>query len=131
MSLILSNTLVVGKKKYMDLARKLSYKSTHPKHKLGATIIKGSKILGLGFNKLRTDPLSPTPFHQIHAELDALNDKDTKDFRGSKIYVYRKLQNGEQALAKPCIYCQKELKRRGVKECIYTEDKDSVGQIFL
>ena len=119
------------KPKFFDLARKLSYKSTHKKHRLGAVIVRKDKILGIGFNQLKTSPKANTAYNQIHAEIDALKDRYNKNFNGATIYVYRELQNGSLGLAKPCIYCQEALKKKGIKQCFYTSDTNLFGILQL
>jgi len=108
------------KQKYFDLAKKLSFKSDH-RCKLGCVIIKKSKILGVGFNKLKTSPRSTHPYQMIHAELDAiLNVSDTNDLVNSELYIYRQTKDGILANSFPCVYCQYLLKNFKIKTVYYT-----------
>ena len=58
--------------KYFKLAKKQSEKSTHYQHKLGCVIVKNNRVLGLGFNKLKSHPKSPHAYSFIHAEFDSV-----------------------------------------------------------
>lgn len=107
-------------KKFFELAKKLSEKSTYC-HKLGAVITsKKGKILGIGFNTNKTHSRANTPFKTVHAEFDAMLDADEDDLLNSVIYVYRQHRNGELALSKPCECCETLLKDAGVKTVHYT-----------
>lgn len=110
------------KRKYFDLAQKLSLKSTHPKHQLGCVIVKKNEVIGLGFNKFKTHPKSPHPYQMIHAELDAMLGISREVLSGADVYVYRETKDGSQALAKPCAYCEAALKEVGIKNVYYTID---------
>jgi deoxycytidylate deaminase len=42
------------KNRFFDVAKAASKHSDHPAHKLGAVIVKGNKIISVGFNKNKT-----------------------------------------------------------------------------
>lgn len=109
------------KLKHFSLAKKLSKQSTHPKHQLGAVIIKGNTVLSIGFNKYKTSPRSNHPWAFIHAENSCLNSLD-KSAVGADIYVYRETKSGMLANSKPCKYCYQMLKRAGIRRVYYTVD---------
>lgn len=93
------------------------------RHQLGAVLVKGNKIISLGFNKAKTSiRRSSHPFNSIHSEMDALASALPFEIVGSTIYIYRELRNGQLANAKPCCYCEKVLKLAGVKKVCYTID---------
>jgi deoxycytidylate deaminase len=104
---------------YLAQAKKASKKSNHHRHQLGCVIAKGSEILGVGYNVLKTHPKSPNPFHQIHAEFMAYINADC-NVAGATAYVYRQLKNGFQAAAKPCPTCWKFLMDCGIKQVVYS-----------
>lgn len=110
------------KLKYFDLAKKLSLKSTHPKHQLGCVIVKKNEVVGIGFNKFKTHPKSNHPFQMVHAELDAILGTDKHVLENADVYVYRETKHGEQAMAKPCPYCESALRAVGVKNVYFTAD---------
>lgn len=108
------------KNKYFELAKKLSYKSSHPKHKLGCVIVNKNKIVSLGFNKIKTHPKSTARYNMLHAEIDALLGNSLNELKGSVAYVFRADKHGLEAMAKPCIECEKALREVGVCQVYYT-----------
>lgn len=104
---------------FLELARQASEKSDHHSHKLGCVIAKGSKVLGVGFNVLKTHPKSPHPFKSIHAEFMAAIKADMQ-IKGATVYVFRQQKNGSWATAKPCASCFEFLMNCGVKEVVYS-----------
>lgn len=107
-------------KKFFEIAKRLSKKSEHHRHHIGCVITNGSKLVGLGFNRLKTHTRSTHPFHSIHAELHAILGITVSDLRGSKVYVYRENFWGQLAMSKPCPTCHKMLQDLGVREVFYT-----------
>jgi deoxycytidylate deaminase len=108
--------------KFFKIAKILSLKSDHPKHKLGAVIVdKRGKILGRGFNLMKTHPHSNSYERRIHAEFSAILACKTP-VKGCSIYVYRGLKDGSIGLSKPCKYCLEMLKAHGIKEMYFTTE---------
>lgn len=95
--------------RFFELARKMSYKSQY-RHQMGSVIVQGKKVLGLGFNELKTHTKSPDPFQMKHCEFSAILNARREDFTGCEIYIYRQLKDENPAPAKPCINCFKMLK---------------------
>lgn len=56
--------------------------------------------------------------YHLHAEMDLLIKMGSQI--ADEIYVIRFRKNGEISMAKPCKYCQKYLRRYGVKRVRYT-----------
>lgn len=106
---------------FFNLAKKLSYKSDYPPHKLGAVIVKSSSIIGIGFNKTRTHPKARTRYKTIHAEMAAVLNSGLEDLSGCSIYVYRETKDGKLGLARPCVHCIEMLKQVGIKHVYYTD----------
>ncbi len=110
------------KKRYFEAAKKMSLRSTHHQHKLGCVIVNKNKIIGMGFNKLKTHPDSNHPYKSTHAEFHAIcNVLDVSMLKNADIYVYRATRNGKEALAKPCRYCEQLIRRHGIARIFYTE----------
>lgn len=116
--------------KWAQIAQKMS---THSKFKLGAVIVKNSKVISKGFNREgKTHPLlvkekqsfydsKPYLVENIHAEFHAIMRTVNKsDLKGSTIIVFRCTSDGTLALARPCNSCQLFLKKFGIKKMIYT-----------
>jgi len=109
------------KTNFFELAKKLSYKSDYPPHKLGAVVVRRNAILGIGFNKTKTHPKAKTRFKTIHAEMAAILNTQTEDLTGCSIYVYRETKDGKPALAKPCEYCLELIRQVGIKHIYYSD----------
>lgn len=105
--------------KFLTLAKQVSRKSDHHTHKMGCVIAKGSKILGCGFNVLKTHPKSPHKHKSIHAEfMAALN--AGYDIEGATAYVFRQQKDGTLAMARPCESCWRFLMDCGIKKVVYS-----------
>lgn len=114
--------------KFFELAKKQSEKSDHPKHQMGCVIVNKSKVLGFGYNTLKTDPNSPDPWKTTHAEFAAY--KNSNDIEGATVYVFRQQRNGRWANAKPCPSCLEFLSKTGIKRVYYTNG-DGYGFIKI
>lgn len=110
------------KEKFFHLCKKLSQHSDHHQHKLGAVIVKKNKILGIGFNKVKTHTKSPHKFNMLHAEISAILNTDPKDLEGSSIYVYRERKDGKLGNARPCIYCYQLIYKYKIKKIYYSSE---------
>jgi dCMP deaminase len=110
------------KTKFFDLAKRLSKFSEHHQHKLGAIITDKNRVVGLGFNKSKTNPKSPHKYKSHHAEFDAILNSERYDLRGCDIYVYRETRLGELAISFPCESCYNLLKSKGIKNVYYTDN---------
>jgi deoxycytidylate deaminase len=108
------------KMKFFNLAKRLSYKSDYHTHRLGAVIVRNNDVVGIGFNKRKTHPLSKTRFNNIHAELSAILNAGLESLEGCDIYVYRETRHGETAIARPCLHCLEMLKSLSVSRMYYT-----------
>lgn len=98
----------------------MSLKGEHWQHKVGAVIIKKNRIIGLGFNRMKTHPRSPHDYKFLHGEVDAILDCKREDLAGASIYVYREHKNGDLALSKPCKSCMNMLELLEVRDIFYT-----------
>ena len=113
--------------KYFELAKSMC-KFSNFKFKLGCVIVNKNKVIAMGHNSLKTHPRSPSFYKFLHAETHALIKSGRKELKGSDVYVARKLKNGNSALARPCIDCEKALLEAGV-ENIYFTDYMGYGKI--
>ena len=117
-------------------AQAASRLSDYPTHHLGAVITVGSRIVAVGYNTTKTNPIQKyynleRKFDyetknngMVHAEMACLIQTKNMDLDWTKaaIYVYREHKDGTPALAKPCPACQKALQERGIKNIYYTTD---------
>ena len=106
--------------KYISKAATLSLLSTHHTYKIGCVIVKHNKVLGMGYNKLKTHPMAPHEYKYTHAEFMAAY-KANNDIKGATVYVFRQQKSGQMACAKPCKSCWNYLLALGVKEVVYSD----------
>lgn len=93
-------------------------------HRHGAVVIKGGRVIGLGYNRYRNEPsdLWEDNTHiSIHAEVDAISRCSKEKLRGAIVYVARKGKCTEHKLSRPCPACHKKLVEAGVKRIVYTD----------
>lgn len=93
----------------------------------GAVLVKGGRVLAQGINKPKTNQFIETYAHHedctIHAEAHVILQVRKKiDLNGAKLYVARMRKNDKQpGISKPCIMCQKIIRRYGIKKVFYTD----------
>ena len=105
--------------KFLHLAKRASKRSEHHSHKIGCVITKRNRVIGTGFNMLRTHTKSPHSYKSIHAEFAAVINAGY-DVKGATAYVFRQQKNGAWAMSRPCEYCWKFLVGYGIKEVVYS-----------
>lgn len=111
------------KMKFFDLCKELKKHSNHKQHKMSSVIVRKNRVIGTGFNQLKTHSLSKHPFKSLHAEVHAvLKTTNKEDLEGAEIYIYRENRYGLPALAKPCPYCLALLKEVGIKRMHYSNN---------
>lgn len=111
-------------KKALQQAEKSTYK-----HRLGACISIGRKVLGVGYNKVnrhqskvKTDSWNGSLHAEIAAVLDALRNHPVERLRGATVTVVRIGKFGELRLAMPCKNCYNSLRNLGIKEVRFSND---------
>lgn len=110
------------KAKFFKLCKKLSTCSDHHQHRLGALVCSKDKILGVGFNSLRTHPKSPHFFKSCHAEFMAIISCSPETLKGATLYVYRENRKGEVVNSKPCVSCMTLIQKVGIKKIYFTHE---------
>lgn len=86
------------------------------KPRVGAAVVKGGRVLGVGYN--RPGATRRTPYSR-HAELTAI--VAAGDCAGAAIYVYREHGlTGKPMLAKPCASCEEVIRLAGIRKVYYT-----------
>jgi deoxycytidylate deaminase len=105
--------------RFLLLARKESKRSDHHSHKLGCVIVRGSRILGIGHNMMKTHAKSNHSFKSVHAEFMAILNSG-RNIRGATAYIFREQKNGIPAMSRPCKDCWKLLMEYGIKNVVYS-----------
>ena len=111
------------------MAAKAAKRSTFEQHRLGAVVVKGSRILSTGFNELSYNGI--TRRGTTHAEEAAitklLKAKRFSDLVGSDLYVLRFTKAGRIGLSYPCDRCWNLIRSVGIRNVFFTGN-DGVGQ---
>lgn len=110
------------KPKFFEIAKRLSLFSDHYQHRLGAVLVDKNKVIGLGYNKLKTNPKSTHKYKAHHAEFDAILNSERYDLKGCDIYVYRQTKDGNLAISFPCESCYNLIKSKGIRKIYYTDN---------
>lgn len=137
-----SNRTEKGMPKFLRIAKTLAKAHEFDpslEYQLCAVIVKGGKILSIGFNSRNFNSLSERYKDKnsnhcctTHSEIDAVLNKRKKiDFNGSKIFVVRMKAYDGVGLARPCSLCREVLKAYGIKKAIYTIENDEFGTLIF
>lgn len=108
--------------KFFNEAFKQSKFSTHHKHKIGGVIVKKSKIISKGYNKLKTHPASNHTYKNIHCELDCILKAPNHLLKDAELYLYRNRKSDTIGNSRPCTFCEELVRKFGIKKVYYTVD---------
>ena len=112
----------------LGLAQAAAANSEH-RYRLGAVIVSGNRVMGVGWNKSRNTPRNVSRDHlnqcTVHAEVDAL--RGLAPLRRATCYVARIDAAGDPSLARPCNECWTALVDAGVTKVYWTIDSNKVG----
>jgi deoxycytidylate deaminase len=119
--------------KFFDLARNASMFSDFPKCRIGAVIVYKNKVVSVGWNAEKTNPLqkeynrlrgfdTESANNSLHAEMMCIckGRKADIDWGKASIFVYREYKNGGLAMSRPCPACFQAIKDIGIKNIYYT-----------
>ena len=115
--------------RFFKFAQQMCKSSTHTKANHGAVIVRGGRILSMGFNSV--EQRAETNHEYMHAEMHAIISARCDNLKGSKIYVFREDKYGFINNSRPCDKCQKMLKEYGIKRAIYTIDEKTYGVMAI
>lgn len=109
---------------YLSVARYFAAKS-NAKNQHGAIIVKSGRVLGVGFNKNRNNPVAVSPEHiksccSYHAEAVAIKDANKSNLSGAIIYSARVNRDGMDRNGKPCSQCAALIESVGIKRVVFT-----------
>jgi cytidine deaminase len=105
------------------IAEKQAKKSTFLKHRVGAVIVKGGRVLSTGYNEIRySGVLDQTTVHaEESAILKLLKDGYQKHLVGSTLYVTRFTRAGALGCSLPCSRCSDLIKSVGISLVHYLD----------
>lgn len=107
-----------------------AYEHDHKFH-LATVIYKGPRVISVGYNyRFKTHPKSSTPYHRIHAELDAILNAAEEKLKGASMCIARVGHSGRSkiVMSRPCRYCQSLIAKSGMREVYYTIEDEQVGK---
>lgn len=123
---------------------RLANKNNSNKWNVCAVCFAGSRVLGYGYNKSKTeasiidyankvdsmydDSKTELISHCRHAEVDALKKVHYPE-KITCIIVVRKTKNGDGAMAKPCNICQQVLKEAGVVTVYFSDIDGNMAEL--
>ena len=102
------------------LVRLARTKSRHAAHKHAVLITRGGAIVAFGVNHAET-----------HAEVAALNSLWPDQRPGTRAVSIRLRRSGTLGMAKPCLECQKYMRKNGVKSVMYTDSEGKWSYLKL
>lgn len=115
------------------IAKKQAKKSAFLKHRVGAVIVKGNRVISTGYNEIRYSHYLDKP--TVHAEeaavIKVLNRLGQHDLVGARIYVSRYTKAGHIGIAAPCSRCRTLLRSVGISSAVYTTDSGGVEEMKL
>lgn len=114
----------------MQKAINAANNSWHPRARVGAAIVKGGRVLSVGWNtdEKRDKNSWYWDFHAEHHAIKAYCGRFIPP--GCKIYVARIKKDGTLSMALPCKKCRELLKMAGIKKVYYT-DWNGIIQKFI
>lgn len=127
-------------------AKAIAQCSDFPRQRLGAILVKGNKVLAVGYNQTKTYPIQkkynkyrnfvlkdPKNNGVIHAEMVLLQKTkyDSIDWPNVILYVSREDRDGNWKIARPCEACLEAIKDRGIKTVYYSIAENEFGMIDL
>ena len=119
------------KMKFFEKAKAASEMSDYKRIKIGAVIVYKNRVVSVGWNTTKTNPLQKSLNHlrfkadeycaSLHAEMMAfLRLPYGLDHRNLSIYVYRENRFGELRMSRPCPSCMSKIKELGINTIYYT-----------
>lgn len=125
-------TLSARQKRFLKRAESFAKKREVSFQNHCAILVRGSKIVAVGYNSYKNEPSSLSEEHVRmvpgrnsvmgvgpHAEVDAMN--QLSDVAGMTLYVVRVNRNGELANSAPCEGCTASARSRGIRRIIWSE----------
>ena len=109
-------------------ATKVAYESRFKRARVGAVILRGSRIISSGCNRIGYTSLLrnrnyPESVHAEQAAIIKLLRRNSRSLIGSTMYVSRISSSGHVRLAKPCEVCMKIIESVGIRKVIYTTNE--------
>lgn len=119
--------------RYIEFALNVARKGPDQKYRMGCVIVQRGVPVGMGFNNMRKTHTRASSYRHpyIHAELSAMIGVDSSKIKGSTAYVARVRRDDRQGMAKPCEFCEEELRKMGVSKVFYTTDTEKIEEMKM
>lgn len=92
----------------------------HSQWRVGAVIVRGGSVLGIGVNRYRNHPSKVTSLEGVSYHAEEVAIRRSGDVTNATIYVARITRSGYIGMAMPCERCQELLYDNGVHTAIWT-----------
>lgn len=109
----------------MKVACKTAECSTFNRHRLGAVIVRGHRVMSVGSNSIRySKEIGKSTLHAEEAAIiKMLKSSRQHQLIGADLYVSRVRPNGSIGLAKPCDRCMDLIQSVGISRVFYTTNE--------
>lgn len=122
-----SSTISVRARNHMLIAVAAAHNSSY-RHRHGAVIVAGGRVLGVGWSKRRNKPTNVSDEHlgmcSVHAEVDAL--RGIGDLKRATCYVTRLDALQRPTMSRPCDECWQSLIDAGVSRVYWSLDSSTI-----
>jgi len=133
------------KKDILDTLCKIAEANDDSNIKFAAAIVRGNKIVSVGFNHRKSHPLQArfcknehaVFLHaEIHAIKNALKELSVEELSKTDLYITRVKKPKSFAkkfvwgLAKPCCGCQRAIEEFGIRGVVYTTDEHGEYEVM-
>ncbi len=97
------------------------------KYKHSAALLQGNKVITVGNNKHLDIKYNNEGIKiSIHAEIDCMS--NCKNVKGLDLIVIRVNKKGELRNSKPCQECLEKLRKKGIRNVIYSNDLEELEE---
>lgn len=133
------------KKDILDTLAKVAAANDGSNIRFAAAIVRGNKIVSVGFNHMKSHPLQAKYCKNehaifLHAEIaaikNALKELSVEDLSKTDLYITRVKKPKSFSkkfvwgLARPCCGCQRAIEEFGIRGVVYTTDEDGTYEVM-
>lgn len=112
-----SDSISNNDKAFINATAKIALTSDY-RFRMAALLVKSGRVLRGDTNSPRITPDTPPDRVSTHAEIRVI--RNSKNIKGSTLYVARLLSNDQTALSKPCVWCLEHILNAGIYRVVYT-----------
>ena len=105
--------------RWLSRAISQAEQAPHEQWRVGAALVKGGRLLSVGFNRYRNDP-SQVDLSGVSYHAEAVAIRRAGFSEGATLYVARVTRSGDMGSAKPCARCQLLLSQHGVHTVVWS-----------